>query len=151
MGEFPYPKWREREDGPDKWIYSDKPLGHQCLWTCRWHTKEGDFGPNKILPVNALTRLQAWHELRDYLAIYLYVDKGNKYALALNTKNYQKALGVYLKVDSAEKLTLAMAKKELIDIREDYPSWVSNWSYPTGAATNFRPGWELNRGLEKSL
>jgi len=145
MSSFPYPEWRE-EDGPDMWVYIDKPLGHQCLWTCKWLTKEGEFGPNRILPVNELTTLQAWHELRDYLAIYLYVDKGSKYGEALNTKSYQKALGVYLRTDKAEKLTLAIAKKALIDIRGDYLRWVSNWSYPAGGPSEFRPGWELITG-----
>ena len=151
MSNFPYPDWRPL-DGPDEWIYIDKPLGSRCLWTCRWQTQVDTFGPNKILPVDKLTKVQVWHELRDCLALFRHRGQTQEYTTIPNNKDYEKALNVYLAAESAEGINLENTRKTLSEIRERYPIWTSNWSRPEGRGKTgeiypgikFRPSWGLN-------
>jgi hypothetical protein len=55
-------------DGPAPGVWSSKPEGSRCLWTCFWSTDSGLLMPDRLVTLDELTLEQAKAELADLAA-----------------------------------------------------------------------------------
>ena len=58
----------EKHHGPSEGIFTDRPRGHRCLWSCVWSTSKGSISPNTWMPLETLLSQQIIYEALDVIA-----------------------------------------------------------------------------------
>jgi len=60
------PVWTEA-DGPVPHVFANRPAGHRCSWAWKWATgHRGLVLPERSMPLEHMSPLQKFYELRDY-------------------------------------------------------------------------------------
>ena len=139
------PEWGESM-GDAPYVFKDKPLGHRCLWTCRYVQFDRDgrqvsksYNPN----ISQMSDEEKCAELLD--VVFLDLPQSAQAARALLAyhegpefwSHYKQALGF-----------LAQAR---LMYPEYLPNWNEDFDFSRIVEISERPGWELSDDLKERI
>ena len=140
-----FPKWTPG-DGPAPFVYSNRPPGQRCAWSCYWRTASPQSEQGRLVtPADwgyadpmKMTDAQICAELEDYL--YGTIWAGFQ---GLTRAGYAVLLSVELSQGSRE-----LVQNDIAHIRQTYPAqrnYINPFDPPTGKRffIHKRPGWDV--------
>lgn len=129
------PPWEEG-DGPAQYVYSNRPLGARCAWSCNWTLPEGRLSADDMQPLETATPAQLLAELADLV----HGGRATNRARDAFARLQDKPNGRF--ENDQVRLVLAEA-------RPSYSDFVAAWLPFTGRTggvrvvrRRLRPGWE---------
>ena len=126
--------------------FKRKPKGSQCLFSAKWHTRDGILAPDSYYPIQYMTAIQLLAEGRDIshpAVTYAGVPRANP-AIVEQIK----------KIVNSELPNLRDLKRLIIKTRGAYPEYIAGWDPPCHSyQVLVRPGWysrdEIIAAMEK--